>query len=63
MTLVTIWHAVALSNFARLKTWIPYLNSPHHLLMLNSERTYVDLIFRVTKKYAAWDPEVLLLSN
>ncbi|KAJ7320726.1 hypothetical protein DFH08DRAFT_713523 [Mycena albidolilacea] len=26
--------------------------------MLNSERAYVDLIFRVTKKYAAWDPEI-----
>ncbi|KAJ7910552.1 hypothetical protein B0H13DRAFT_2232894 [Mycena leptocephala] len=25
--------------------------------MANSERTYVDLIFRATKKYASWDPE------
>jgi hypothetical protein len=56
-------HGVALSNLARLKTWIPYLNPPHHLLMLNSERAYVDLIFRATKKYPAWDPEVLLLAD
>ncbi|KAJ7901128.1 hypothetical protein B0H14DRAFT_3738919 [Mycena olivaceomarginata] len=26
--------------------------------MLNSERAYVDLIFRATKKYPAWDPEI-----
>ncbi|KAF7334476.1 hypothetical protein MVEN_02277100 [Mycena venus] len=26
--------------------------------MPNSERTYVDLIFRATKKYASWDPEI-----
>ncbi|KAJ7200938.1 hypothetical protein B0H12DRAFT_1244312 [Mycena haematopus] len=26
--------------------------------MPNSERIYVDLIFRATKKYAAWDPEI-----
>jgi hypothetical protein len=31
--------------------------------MLNSERVYVDLIFRATKKYPAWDPEVLVLSE
>jgi hypothetical protein len=31
--------------------------------MLNSERAYVDLIFHATKKYAAWDPEVLMLSD
>jgi hypothetical protein len=31
--------------------------------MLNSERAYVDLIFRATKKYPAWDPEVLVLSD
>ena len=35
---------------------------PHHFLkMLNSERTYVDLIFRATKKYASWDLEVLVI--
>ena len=26
--------------------------------MLDSERLYVDLLFRVSKKYASWDPEV-----
>jgi hypothetical protein len=26
--------------------------------MLDSERQYVDLLFRVSKKYANWDPEV-----
>ncbi|KAJ7901191.1 hypothetical protein B0H14DRAFT_3739053 [Mycena olivaceomarginata] len=26
--------------------------------MPNSERAYVDLIFRATKKYPAWDPEI-----
>ncbi|KAF8130954.1 hypothetical protein K438DRAFT_1999091 [Mycena galopus ATCC 62051] len=26
--------------------------------MLDPERTYVDLIFRATKKYGAWDPEI-----
>jgi hypothetical protein len=31
--------------------------------MLNSERTYVDLIFRATKKYPAWDPEVLVVAD
>ncbi|KAJ7138051.1 hypothetical protein C8R44DRAFT_607315 [Mycena epipterygia] len=28
--------------------------------MLNSERTYVDLLFRASRKYASWDPEVLV---
>jgi hypothetical protein len=28
--------------------------------MLDSERLYVDLIFRASKKYASWDPEVLV---
>ncbi|KAJ7901193.1 hypothetical protein B0H14DRAFT_3739054 [Mycena olivaceomarginata] len=28
--------------------------------MLNSERAYVDLIFRATKKYPAWDPEIVV---
>ncbi|KAJ7193789.1 hypothetical protein GGX14DRAFT_405164 [Mycena pura] len=27
--------------------------------MLDSERTYVDLLFRASKKYASWDPEVV----
>jgi hypothetical protein len=31
--------------------------------MLNSECAYVDLIFRATKKYPAWYPEVLVLSD
>lgn len=26
--------------------------------MLDSERQYVDLLFRACKKYASWDPEV-----
>ncbi|KAJ7772892.1 hypothetical protein DFH07DRAFT_913136 [Mycena maculata] len=26
--------------------------------MRNSERTYVDLLFRASKKYASWDPEI-----
>lgn len=26
--------------------------------MLDSERLYVDLLFRVSKKYASWDPEI-----
>ncbi|KAF8144962.1 hypothetical protein K438DRAFT_2028961 [Mycena galopus ATCC 62051] len=26
--------------------------------MLDPERTYMDLIFRATKKYGAWDPEI-----
>ncbi|KAJ7655797.1 hypothetical protein DFH06DRAFT_1269615 [Mycena polygramma] len=30
--------------------------------MLNSERAYVDLIFRATKKYASWDPEVIVVN-
>ncbi|KAJ7910561.1 hypothetical protein B0H13DRAFT_2329257 [Mycena leptocephala] len=25
---------------------------------MNNERTYVDLIFRATQKYASWDPEI-----
>ncbi|KAJ7655801.1 hypothetical protein DFH06DRAFT_1132860 [Mycena polygramma] len=29
--------------------------------MLDTERTYADLIFRATKKYASWDPEVFVL--
>ncbi|KAJ7910546.1 hypothetical protein B0H13DRAFT_2486442 [Mycena leptocephala] len=28
--------------------------------MANSERTYVDLIFRATNKYASWDPEIIV---
>ncbi|KAF8164155.1 hypothetical protein K438DRAFT_1617742 [Mycena galopus ATCC 62051] len=28
--------------------------------MLNSERAYVDLLFRASKKYASWDPEVVV---
>ncbi|KAJ7143197.1 hypothetical protein C8R43DRAFT_1015999 [Mycena crocata] len=28
--------------------------------MLNSERTYVDLLFRASKKYASWDPELVV---
>ncbi|KAJ7901213.1 hypothetical protein B0H14DRAFT_2671013 [Mycena olivaceomarginata] len=28
--------------------------------MFNSERAYVDLMFRATKKYPAWDPEIVL---
>ncbi|KAJ7907296.1 hypothetical protein B0H13DRAFT_1618590 [Mycena leptocephala] len=28
--------------------------------MLNSERAYVDLLFRASRKYASWDPEVLV---
>ncbi|KAJ7938075.1 hypothetical protein B0H13DRAFT_1588189 [Mycena leptocephala] len=28
--------------------------------MLSSERTYVDLLFRASRKYASWDPEVLV---
>ncbi|KAJ6622148.1 hypothetical protein B0H10DRAFT_1788477 [Mycena sp. CBHHK59/15] len=27
---------------------------------VDSERTYVDLIFRASKKYASWDPEVVV---
>ncbi|KAF7337828.1 hypothetical protein MVEN_02005700 [Mycena venus] len=27
--------------------------------MLSSERTYVDLLFRASRKYASWDPEAL----
>ncbi|KAJ7685761.1 hypothetical protein DFH06DRAFT_1264831 [Mycena polygramma] len=26
--------------------------------MLNSERAYVDLLFRASRKYASWDPEI-----
>ncbi|KAJ7717806.1 hypothetical protein B0H16DRAFT_1897827 [Mycena metata] len=26
--------------------------------MLNSERAYIDLIYRASKKYASWDPEI-----
>ncbi|KAJ6531066.1 hypothetical protein B0H19DRAFT_1082047 [Mycena capillaripes] len=26
--------------------------------MLNSERAYIDLLFRASRKYASWDPEV-----
>jgi hypothetical protein len=26
--------------------------------MLDSERQYIDLLFRVSKKYGSWDPEV-----
>jgi hypothetical protein len=26
--------------------------------MLNSERRYADLLFRVSNKYASWDPEI-----
>lgn len=29
--------------------------------MLDSEREYVDLLFRASKKYANWDPEVAVL--
>ncbi|KAJ7481034.1 hypothetical protein B0H11DRAFT_1724570 [Mycena galericulata] len=28
--------------------------------MRNSERAYVDLLFRASKKYASWDPEILV---
>lgn len=28
--------------------------------MLDSERLYVDLLFRASKKYASWDPEVVV---
>ncbi|KAJ7453081.1 hypothetical protein FB451DRAFT_1050425 [Mycena latifolia] len=28
--------------------------------MLNSERTYVDLLFRASRKYASWDPEIVV---
>ncbi|KAJ6526229.1 hypothetical protein DFH09DRAFT_936292 [Mycena vulgaris] len=28
--------------------------------MLSSERTYVDLLFRASRKYASWDPEVVV---
>ncbi|KAJ6589266.1 hypothetical protein B0H19DRAFT_1367675 [Mycena capillaripes] len=33
---------------------------PHHFSMRSSERTYVDLIFRATNKYARWDPEIVV---
>src|ERR1700752_3485235 len=28
--------------------------------MLDSERQYVDLLFRASKKYASWDPEIMV---
>ncbi|KAJ7780480.1 hypothetical protein B0H14DRAFT_2941285 [Mycena olivaceomarginata] len=28
--------------------------------MLNSERAYVDLLFRTSRKYASWDPEIVV---
>jgi hypothetical protein len=28
--------------------------------MFDSERKYIDLIFNASKKYASWDPEVIL---
>ena len=28
--------------------------------MLDAERQFVDLIFRASKKYASWDPEVIV---
>jgi hypothetical protein len=31
--------------------------------MVNSECAYVDLIFRATKKYPAWDPQVLVVAD
>src|ERR1700761_4336024 len=37
-------------------TLIP-LTSPS-LAMLDSERKYIDLLFRVSNQYAAWDPEL-----
>jgi hypothetical protein len=44
------------------QTLIPrFLSILTHLsTMLNSERAYVDLIFRASRKYASWDPEVVV---